>query len=335
MFSAIQKSENPEIRKSKNPKIHMKHFVLLFLLLASLASAQLKQIKNVSAFNDSSNTWFRSQNDRVSVYSKNKRLASYLNRLSFDVFNRITNEFLSSVPENFEVEIYIHRNVDDIASFLKCDPVENKLKRWQKDSTLMSYQLDNKNLFRPELLYDDIPYMITLAYLNAADPDGKIPSVLKIGLAHSMERSATNIIKNSLNQNESFWINQDEFFDFKPYELDEVIYLNKVSGTSAAWALYLKNNCSKSTLKNALSEIINGKEFSVTLGEAFELGKYDILPRLEEKIKNWILNNFYSENKSAKQTTIDFKPVLTKALPALAVIILVFAVLAWIKRSIL
>ncbi len=313
----------------------MKFFVVLFLLFTSLVSAQLKLPKDSFGFSNSSSTWFRSQNDRVSVYSKNKHLASFLNKLSINVFNKITNEFLGSVPENFELEIYIHRNADDIASFLKGGLVEHKLKRWQKDSTLMSYQLDNKNLFRPELLNDDIPYMITLAFLNAADPDGKIPSVLKIGLAHSMENSATNIIKNSLNQNESFWINQDEFFDFKPFELDEEVYLNKVSGTSAAWALYLKNNCSKTTFKNALAEIISGNELSVSLGKALKLGKYDVLPRLEEKIKNWILNGFYSDKKKAKSAGLDFRQVISIALPVLAVLFLIFAFLSWIKRSIL
>ncbi len=309
----------------------MKYFIIFFLLFVSLASAE----KNIIGFKDFSNAWFRSQNDKVSVYSKNKRLSSYLNKLNLKIFNRITNEFLISVPENFEIEIYVYKNLNEISSYLKCDPVEYKLKRWKKNTTLMSYQLDDKNNFRSELLYNDIPYMITLAYLNAADPNDKIPAALKIGIAHYMEKSNTNIIKSAINQDESFWVNQIELFEFKPFELDEETYLNKISGTSVAWILYLKNNCSKDTFKKAVDDIINGKDISITFGEILELGKYDILPRLEEKIKKYLIDNFFPENKSMKSPDLDFKPLVSKALPALAVIILIFGVIAWIKRSLL
>jgi|GEM_PF-3477828 len=313
----------------------MKHFIFLFILFVSLVSAQVKLPENVSAFEDSSNVWYRARNDWVSVYSKNKRLSSFLNKLTLKVFNRITNEFLDYVPENFEAEIFVHRDIGDLASFLKCDPVEHKLKRWQKDPTLMSYQLDNKNRFRRALVYDDIPFMITLAFLNAADPDGKIPIALKIGLAHSMEQSVTNIIKKSISQNDSFWVPQETFFEFEPYEQDEEIYLNKISGTSAAWALFIKNNCSDTELKTALADVIGGKDISAALGKTLELGKYDILPRLEEKIKNWIISDFLPEGKKLQSHGIELKPVVSVALPSLAVIFLIFAFLSWIKRSIL
>jgi len=314
----------------------MKYFIIFFLLFVSLVSADLKSQKNISSvFKISSNVWYRSQNDNFSVYSKNKRLSSHLNKLSLKIFNRITNEFLTSIPEDLDIEIYVHKNLNEISSYLKCDPVEFKLKRWKKDSTLMSYQLDDKNNFRSELLYNDIPYMITLAYLNAADPDDKIPAALKIGLAHYMEKSYTNIIKSAINQDESFWVNQTELFEFKPFEMDEEPYLNKISGTSVAWVLYLKNNCSKDALKKAFDEIINGKDISISFGEILELGKYDILPRLEEKIKKFLIDNFFPENKTLKSPDIDYKPLVSKALPALAVIILIFVVIAWIKRSIL
>ncbi len=313
----------------------MKYFIIFFLLFVSLVSAQLESSKSNNVFKKSSEKWYRSQSDRFSIYSKNKYLSSYLNELSQNILNKITNEVLASIPENFEIEIYVHQDINEIASFLKCDPAEYKLKRWQKDSTLMSYQLDNKNNFRTDLLDNDIPYIITLAYLNAVDANGNIPSALKIGLAHSMEKNITNIVKNSINQDNSFWVTQNKLFEFKPFESDEEIYLNKISGTSTAWILYIKNNCSKNIFKNALAEIINGKDISIVLGEILELGKYDILPRLEEKIKDYTVNNFSDEKKTINPSVIDFKPIISKALPAFAVIILIFVVLAWIKCSIL
>jgi len=313
----------------------MKYFIISFLLIVSFASAESKSQNKFDGFKNSSNIWYRAQSDNFSVYSKNKRLSSYLNKLNLKIFNKITNEFLVSVPDNFELEIYVYKNLNEISSFLKSNPVEYKLKRWKKDYTLMSYQLDEKNNFRPELIYDDIPYLITLAYLNAADPNNKIPAALKIGMAHYMENSSANIIKSAINQDESFWVNQTELFEFKPFEMDEEPYLNKISGTSVAWILYLKNNCSKDSFKKAFNDIINGKDISIIFGETFELGKYDILPRLEEKIKKYIIDNFFPENKSMISQKIDFKPIVSKALPALAVIILIFVVIAWIKRSIL
>ena len=314
----------------------MKYFSLLFFCFVYLASAELKSQKNIATvFKVSSNEWSRTQNAKFSVYSRIKRLSYHINKLSLNIFNRITNEFLTSVPEDFEIEIFVHKNLNEISSYLKSDPLEYKLKRWKKNASLMSYQLDNKNNFRSELLYNDIPYMITMVYLNAADPDDKIPVALKIGLAHYMENSTTNIIKKAINQDESFWVNQTELFEFNPYELDEETFLNKISGTSVAWILYLKNNCSKDSLKNAFDEIINGKDISVAFGELLELGKYDILPRLEEKVKKYIIDNFFPENISPKSSVIDFKALISNALPALAVIILIFAVTVWIKRSIL
>ena len=313
----------------------MKYFIIFFLLFVSLASAELKSQKIFAKFNVSSNSWFRSQNDYVSVYSKNKLLTSYLNKLNLKILNRITNDFLISVPDDFQIEIYIHKNLDEISSYLKSDPIKFKHKRWKKDFTFMSYQLDENNYFRPELIYNDFPYMVTLAYLNAADKNNKIPDALKIGMAHYMEISFTNIIYDAINQDESFWVDQSELFEFKPFELDEESYLNKISATSVAWILFLKNNCSKDDFKMAIHDIINGKDISITFGETFVLGKYDILPRLEEKIKMFIIDNFFPENNSMKSQELDFKPLISKALPALAVIILIFVVIAWIKRSIL
>ena len=323
---------------SINPLFLMKYFIVFFLLFVSLVSAQTTK-KDLATFNDSSESWFRSQNDIFSVYSKNKLLSSHLNKISLEILNKITNEFLLSIPENLEIEIYVHKNVNDMSSYIASHLKENladyKLNRWKKDNTLMSYQLDAKNQFRSKLINNDIPYLITLAYLNAADKDDNIPETLKIGMALSIENNSTNTIKNYINPDETFWINQAELFKFKSFDLDEELYLNKISGTSLAWVLYLKENCSKEVFKKAILEIINGKNIDVTFGEILKLGKYDVLPRLEEKIKKFLVDTFFQEETSIKSSTINFRPIISKALPALIIIILILVVLIWIKRSIL
>jgi len=335
IFSSCVSFGNPDLGIKKNDTTEFKAgSAASYLTLQD----KLKKLESEGTLNEATNVWFRSQSLSFSVYSRNKLLSLYVKKVGIHTLDRLNNEFGISLPNGCNFEIYIYRDKNAMSSYLKSFPNDFRLKRWHKDSTLMTYQLDEKNSFRSSLLYDDIPYMITMAAFGVADPKGFLPDSLRIGFAHSMEGSVSNFLFECTKQQANkkpFWVSQEELIEYKTHNFDEEDFTRRISGTAAAWAMFIKKNCKKNNLIIAVRDIINEKEVGLSLGMAIGLGKYDVLPRIEEKIKNWLDSDFSSQNAKNKTKKSETSELMTKIVLGLIAIILFFLFLNWLKNLIL
>ncbi len=241
-----------------------------------------------------------------------------------------------AVPTQFKCDIYVYRDKAEMMQYLDKSLHAHDVERWHQGDAALVYQLEDDGAFRTTLLHDDIPYLVTLILLEQLDARGAMPAALQQGMAHTMEKSVTNVLTECSTRlhrdGDGFWMGHQALFTADPDVSDDPTFLQRFEGAATAWAMFLRKEFTPKRLGRVLSRLMDGGETSAVLGKAFAGGYFDVMSRAEERVREWLAEEFKPRDDANDSKPFHHRKLTISVSFAVAVIALVLALLAWIKR---
>jgi hypothetical protein len=286
-------------------------------------------------FGSASSVWYHCAARGLEVYTRNHDLSTRIRSLVHVQGSSIIARLALRLPRSFECQIYVYRDKAELAEHLPADLQVFELARWHEDTAALTYQLKDDGSFNISLLYNDVPYLLTLVLLEQFDSGRKMPAAVRYGLAFAEQWSLTNaltVLAESLaGDSPSQWMSFETLMTFEPDPRDEPALLKKFNLTAAALAAYLDETASDAQYAQLVKLLAGGTPPEQAFGTTLSLGSYDVVSRLEEEVYGWIKQNYtpaptpQAGEKVSKHTTI-----------SIAVIAVVVAVsvtlLSWFRQ---
>jgi len=325
-------------------------FILAFLISLSVyAGRENTEFKMTSLSNDhsksnsalnpktfltSTNIWIVVNTDNISTYSHNKNYSIYLKNSAEVFLKSLSTNLNISIPKNFHCKLFAFDSQNEMIKYISDAVTGAEIERWYEKGSLLTYRFSENKKLRKKVFQDDLPYLLTLAVLNRIDVKNRVPEALKIGFAVSTEKSASDKLKklsyNLLDDNEK-WIDYQTLFKthIDPYDEPEVI--DDIEGQSAMWAMFIRNKLSPRQTSELINNLTHGVSMKKAFAKAFDVGMFDTMPRIEEKMRKWFNNEFPAKRKQTFYISKRNRILIILSFASFIVIFFLIILYKWLK----
>jgi hypothetical protein len=296
-------------------------------------------IRDERSFSVASSTWYRGSARGFEVYSRSRDLTARIRSLVHVVGSAMVARFDLQLPRTFKCQIYVYRDKHELSTHLPEDLQLFGLARWHDKTAALGYQLEDDGTFNLALLYDDIPYLLSVMLLEQYAGSTPIPAALRYGIAFEQQTSFTNALRvfgeELAQEKQGAWMGYEELMKFEPDPRDDPALLRRFNLTSAALAAYLHQTTTDEQQASLLRMLAQGTPPEQAFGATLELGQYDVLGKLEEDVYGWVQENYQPAEVVTKAEKKKIGHRTTVSIAVMAVIVAVgVTLLSWIKQII-
>jgi len=330
----------------------MKKLILLFFISSLFASAKswddiksnapiisnsLPKAKNIGNKKNlliSTNIWIVVKTKNVEVYSHNRDFSILINDFAEKFLTSVSSNLNLKIPKNFHLKIYLFDTNNELKKYLDDSFAATDIQRWCINQSALAYRFNERKKLRKKLLQDDLPFLITFALLNAVDKNNTIPFSLKNGLAISFEQSVSNRLKkfsSDLANDQDIWVCYKILFDSAYEPDDDPDFIDVMDAEAAAWAMFIKAKLLEDQISELIYNLAEKRDLKKSFAKAFEVSLFDTMPRIEERVRQWLKEKFPANNHNIYYISQKNRILILVAFAGIIIVFFLTILYKWLK----